>query len=509
MFGWFRSRPPRPPLDPPEKLWVEQQMSWLTQTLGLDRLRKVTVVLPTPEFFPEPFTGAPEQVRPLLDLVCRYMGVGAARLDLELFDGGTGRAEFSSHSGIDLSSSALGYYVRGERETILLDGSLLMDGEALIATMAHEVAHAPLLGDGLVSEDDPNHEYLTDLLTVFLGLGIFSANSVIRETSVHDGALYACWSIGKQGYLSERLYGYALAVFAHVRGEEAPAWAKYLRLNVRDIFTRGLDYLQKTSDTQFRPTDDGARELPSAERVARAVAALGSSSSGARLAALWGLRELGPEAEPALPALIATLADVDPFVQAEAAVVLGEVGASAEPALPALMDASAQVENESMRLAAVRALGQISGRGPAVVAAILAALRSLPETQQPVAVEALGSLGPGAAPAVDALAELLGHRNVDIACPAAESLGAIGPAAETAIRALIRALEEGEGDLPGTAALALGKIGIAREDVLVALRRAMIRPDEDIADEVAEALKALAPDAPLPEAPPPRRKRKR
>src|SRR4051794_9958889 len=110
-------------------------MSWLAQTFGLDQLRQVKVVLPTPEFFPEPFTGAPEEGRPLFERVCGYMGVDAHRLDLQFFD--------ADNEGAELSSSAVGYYVRGDRETILLNRSLLRDGEALIATMAHEVAHVP------------------------------------------------------------------------------------------------------------------------------------------------------------------------------------------------------------------------------------------------------------------------------------------------------------------------------------------------------------------------------
>jgi hypothetical protein len=500
MFGWFRSRPPQPPLSPPEKLWVEQQMSWLTQTFGLDYLREVEVVLPTPEFFPEPFTGAEEEVRPLLELVCDYMDVDADRLDLDFFDKGGGRAECSSHQGVDLSSDALGYYVREERETILLERSLLGDFVALIATIAHEVAHVPLLGDGLLSEDDPNHEYLTDLLTVFLGLGVFSANSVIRETMTREGA-YSSWWIGKHGYLSERLYGYALAVFAYARGEEAPDWAEHLRLNVRDVFTKGLDYLQKTSDTQFRALDDGAGELPPAERLARAVAALGSPSSGARLAALGDIKELKLEGAPALAALITTLGDADPFLQTEAAVVLGELGALAGPAVPALIDGCEQRRNEPLRLAAVRALGRGGAGHPRTVEVILETLASLPPKHQPIAVEALGSLGASAAPAIEALAELLGHRELEVACAAALSLGAIGKAAEGAIPALLEALKEGEGDLPAAAALTLGKIGVAREDVLAGLRRAMLRPNEDIVEEVTEALKALAPDAPLPAAP--------
>src|SRR5258708_402611 len=79
------------------------------------------------------------------------------------------------------------------------------------------------------------HEYLTDLLTVFLGLGVFAGNSVIREVSytyLDSGSHY--WGIGRWGYLSERLFGYALSVFAWARGETGQAWAAHLRPNVRD-----------------------------------------------------------------------------------------------------------------------------------------------------------------------------------------------------------------------------------------------------------------------------------
>lgn len=508
MFGWFRSRPPRPPLDPPEKLWVERYMSWLTQTFGLDYLREVEVVLPTPEFFPEPFTGAEEQVRPLLELVCDYMDVDADRIDLELFDGGANHTDHSADVSVGFSTHALGYYsARGGREIILVARSLLADPIALIATIAHEVAHVPLLGDGLLSEDDPNQEYLTDLLTVFLGLGVFSSGSVIREKSSFGGGV-SYWSIGAHGYLTERLYGYALAVFAYARGEEKPAWAEHLRPNVRDVFTRGLDYLQKTSDTQFRPTEDGAGSLPGSERIARAVAALAAPSSGARLAALWDLKELKSEGAAAVPAVTGALADADPSVQTEAAEVLGLLGAAAASAAPALMGACAQLRNEPLRLTAVRALGQTGGQHPKTVEVILETLQSLRTHQQLVAVQALGALGPNGAAAVEALVELLGHREVDVACAAALGLGAIGAAAEEAIPALIEALKEGEGEVPAAAAVALGKIGIAREDVLAALRKTMLRPNEDVVDEASEALKALAPDAPLPEVPKsPRRKK--
>src|SRR6266404_6157064 len=56
------------------------------------------------------------------------------------------------------------------------------------------------------------------LITVFLGLGVFGANSSIRESSTFNQVFYTR-RIRKLGYLSEPMYAYALAVFAWLRGE--------------------------------------------------------------------------------------------------------------------------------------------------------------------------------------------------------------------------------------------------------------------------------------------------
>lgn len=82
----------------------------------------------------------------------------------------------------------------------------------------------------------PDHEPSTDLLTLFLGLGIFTANPAGRFTQFQDNQ-HQGWSMQRLGYLSEQVcgyvFGYALARFGRERGEEKPSWAKYLSTNVR------------------------------------------------------------------------------------------------------------------------------------------------------------------------------------------------------------------------------------------------------------------------------------
>ena len=118
--------------------------------------------------------------------------------------------------------------------------------------MIHEACHDHLLGAGRLRSDEQDHEFVTDLLSVYLGLGVITANSTIREAYWTAGNVSG-WRIGRQGYLSQPMYGYALALFAWGRGEKKPAWAKQVRLDVREPMLSGLRYLTDTDDSEFRP----------------------------------------------------------------------------------------------------------------------------------------------------------------------------------------------------------------------------------------------------------------
>jgi len=63
---------------------------------------------------------------------------------------------------------------------------MLLDPMSLVATMAHELGHVILLGGNLLTHDTPDQEPMTDLLTGFTGLGIFTANSAARFMQFQD-----------------------------------------------------------------------------------------------------------------------------------------------------------------------------------------------------------------------------------------------------------------------------------------------------------------------------------
>ena len=219
-------------------------MEWLLEEFGSDAFRRVTVVLPTDEFFPDSYSADEDDARALVDRVCGYMSVNPNLIEVEFFEDESkqARRDFDYTEGSS-DGSAGHYQKRRDKFVVSLESSQLADPMCLVATIAHELGHVRLLGEGRVHGGFEDHEPLTDLLTVFFGLGIFTANSAFSFDGSSQG-----WQAQRRGYLDEEMFGYALALFALMRGERNPAWSRYLEGSVSTFFKNGLKYLDKTGD---------------------------------------------------------------------------------------------------------------------------------------------------------------------------------------------------------------------------------------------------------------------
>jgi len=170
------------------------------------------------------------------------MGVDPGRVELALYGDQSPIPATSSFASTWQGTAGL-YQAVGDKFRISIEASHLGDPLSVVATMAHELGHVHLLGGGRLTGDEEDHEPLTDLLTVYLGLGVLTANSVVRESSWKDGNMSG-WSISRCGYTDMRTYGYALARFARLRDEDAPPWSRQLRPDVRQAFRQSARFLQ-------------------------------------------------------------------------------------------------------------------------------------------------------------------------------------------------------------------------------------------------------------------------
>jgi hypothetical protein len=247
-MSWLK---PRCPVGERERVWIEENMLWLRVEFG-DGPLAAPVTLPTSDFFPPPYSGSDEDVIAVVTAAARYMSVRtevtvdftddfdhAQRL-MRLMPGGTTR-----------SAGAAGTYTEsGGRPVLTIDRSGVREPARLLAVIAHELGHVRLLGEGRVTTQRRDHEPLTDLATVYLGMGIFSANAAFefgRLDPAGDADPYmraGGWQARRLGYLTEQMFGYALARWTLMRGQPDPAWARYLDTNPRVYMRNALKYIQ-------------------------------------------------------------------------------------------------------------------------------------------------------------------------------------------------------------------------------------------------------------------------
>lgn len=238
---------PTCPVPAREQAWIEKMSLWCVDRFGDLPLRR-PVIEPTDAFFPSGYLGSQQDVLRTVAQVSRYLGVDADRFTVEV------AANDEAADGLDpvvqfpiRRSIVAGHYQqRDGRGYIRIFPAQAGNRMRLIAVAAHELCHELLLGRGGVpGADGDDHEPLTDLLTVYTGFGIFTANAAFDFQAYNAGG----WRARTLGYLNEAMFGYALACYAWMRGEAEPepAWARFLDTNPRGYLRQGTRFLTRNA----------------------------------------------------------------------------------------------------------------------------------------------------------------------------------------------------------------------------------------------------------------------
>jgi len=128
---------------------------------------------------------------------------------------------------------------------ITYDPANLDDPLKLVATFAHEVAHYRLSRLAEAPPGGPEaHETTTDLTTVYLGFGLFGANCAFNFGQ-HQGVMSHGWSWSRLGYLGERDWVFALAVFLALRGESPAELRPFLKDHLFADLGKAMAWLKR------------------------------------------------------------------------------------------------------------------------------------------------------------------------------------------------------------------------------------------------------------------------
>jgi hypothetical protein len=238
MFGLFKSKAILSPEDTEFQL---ETFKWLLRNFGgADFYEHAKLVLPTREYFPSKVENPEQAAFETFLAVKRYalMEDWPCRFVVQ-------EADIDTRVGRVLSvqnapQNPLGTFsLKDNREIeISYNPNLLNNPTQLVATLAHELAHYLT---ATTAQAPPggweNWEFATDVAAIFLGFGVFLANSAFNFHQFSDGDLQG-WQSSRSGYLSTEECVYSLALFLELKKIPGKVSEVHLKPGLRKLLKR-------------------------------------------------------------------------------------------------------------------------------------------------------------------------------------------------------------------------------------------------------------------------------
>ncbi len=246
----FWNKSPKLPVTPEDKEWIEESMIWIKQIFDADYFIGLDTILPNKNYYNCNFNGQQSDAEFVLEQTKIYMDIDREDIKLDFFSDspvemadGTLLSTPSDNINGSWKSATGTYESDGNNTIIRIEKNQLKNTTGLIATIAHELCHEILLGEGYLEEND---EYLTDLLAVAYGFGIFLGNSC-HSFNKFRTAHGSGWESASTGYLPEQVIAYAMAWLCIYRNEE-PVWKTMLNPTILKYFNQGMEYIKTYPD---------------------------------------------------------------------------------------------------------------------------------------------------------------------------------------------------------------------------------------------------------------------
>lgn len=248
---------PKRPLAAEEWEWQLAGFRWLLEEFeGLDKHRAGILATPDGACFPDSKQTGDARAAELLAQIMTIADIADWPVRLVLDDGEPElRAVSQMHALTPETGWAMGTFqmvedgAGGWLAEIVASRQQIGNEAALVATLAHEVAHYLLSStERPVPGGEDCHELLTDLAAVFFGFGIFLGNAArfSHHTQGELGTQYGGWFVaGWQGYLCERALMTALAISETLAGRDPMAAAPYLKPHLAHDLTQATRYIAK------------------------------------------------------------------------------------------------------------------------------------------------------------------------------------------------------------------------------------------------------------------------
>jgi hypothetical protein len=257
-----------PVVDPDTAQWHADNFAWLVESFGGNETLSASVlVLPRPGFFPSEGEEGHDKALRIFQQVKHLCGMGdewPVHLVPDSNPAAIRPAQSSVSAPVHEKHAQGTFSVADSEVQISYAPALIANPERLIATFAHELAHYLLAtAPSPPPCADDEYEFLTDLAAVYLGFGVFMANTVFEFEPIADGVSQG-WQMGRSGYLPEQDFIFATALFIAVKELDPgpaceclkPHLAKLLKRALRDL-TVNTHWVEKIRASIRAPQPSG------------------------------------------------------------------------------------------------------------------------------------------------------------------------------------------------------------------------------------------------------------
>lgn len=259
---------PKPLLSEDDRNYQFDCYKWLLKYYGGPNFYDTTkIILPTDEYFPSQVESSQDAAELTFQRVLEYAGLAdwPVILEVQETDPNLVVAPTINIQNAEISPAGTFRVDDNEKVKITYNPEVVNDPMKMVAVFSHELAHYLTA----TSPEPPpggweDWEFATDTCAIFMGFGIFQANSAFNfqqfTTSDSIG-----WRTSGVGYLSQQERCFALALFLKLKDISPDIVYPYCSKNVKSYLKRALyelesgDMIENLKSVPYNP--ESAQEI--------------------------------------------------------------------------------------------------------------------------------------------------------------------------------------------------------------------------------------------------------
>ncbi|HEY5405926.1 MAG TPA: hypothetical protein VIJ92_02520 [Ginsengibacter sp.] len=240
----FSKQSDKLPVDDFDKDLIEKSLLWFENKLGPDYIRARKTLIPTNCDFQYNNANSDEAINYFIQYICNHLELNSSNVTYIIVE--NNKIVFSEGFATREDSAV-------NKETFMFrrleDGNFLVtiyadslkDFDMFFIQLAYNLTFLKFYSEGIFNFANG---YMINFAMVLMGFGLLCSNISVRSNQ-WQGISHYGWQVVRFGFISQRMYGYILALLAEYKDEDQ--WENYLCVDVLVHYKNAASFICKQS----------------------------------------------------------------------------------------------------------------------------------------------------------------------------------------------------------------------------------------------------------------------